>query len=82
MIISANEIKLKGISSIEELLRQNEEVFISVRGRKKFTVLTIEEYEKLKELELEKMIKDAEDDYKHKRYKVESADEHFRKLKI
>ena len=82
MIISANEIKLKGISAIEKLLKQNEEIFISVRGRKKFTVLTIEEYEKLKELELEKTIKDAEDDYRNKRYKIESAESHFKRLKI
>ncbi len=82
MIISANEIKLKGISSLEKLLKQNEEIFISVRGRKKFTVLTIEEYEKLKELELEKTIKDAEDDYRNKRYKIESAEAHFNRLKI
>ncbi len=51
-------------------------------GKKKFTVLTVDEYEKLKDLELEKTIRDAEVDYKHKRYRAESTDEHFKRLKI
>ncbi|WP_022846168.1 MULTISPECIES: type II toxin-antitoxin system prevent-host-death family antitoxin [unclassified Desulfurobacterium] len=50
MIVTANELKRRGISYISELLKKFENVFISVRG-KKFVILTVEEYEKLKELE-------------------------------
>lgn len=82
MVISANEIKVKGISSLEELLKQNGEVFVTVRGKKIITVLTMEEYERLKDLELEMTIRNAEDDYRNKRFKIESADEHFKRLKI
>jgi PHD/YefM family antitoxin component YafN of YafNO toxin-antitoxin module len=82
MIISANEVKVKGIGFIEEKIKENEEVYISVRGKKKFVILSIKDYEKLKEAELDKIIREAEEDYKAGRIVKESAKEHFKKLKI
>ncbi|MBK3333107.1 type II toxin-antitoxin system prevent-host-death family antitoxin [Persephonella atlantica] len=55
---------------------------MSVRGKPKFVVLPIEEFEKLKEAELEKIIREAEEDYKSGRFIKETAEEHFKKLKI
>ncbi len=48
----------------------------------KFVVLPIEGYEKLKEAELEKIIREGEKDYKAGRFIKEPAEEHFKKLKI
>ena len=80
MIITANELKTKGISLVEKLLKRTSEVFVSVRGKKKFVILPIEEYEKLKEAELESVLRQAEKDYQEGRYVVESAEEHFKRL--
>ncbi len=46
----------------------------------KFVVLPIEEYEKLKEAELENIIREAEEDYKSGRFIKETAEEHLKKL--
>lgn len=82
MLITANEVKTKGISFIEKLIKKYNEVFISVRGKKKFVILTVDEYEKLKEAELETIIRNAENDYKSGRVIKESSEEHFKRLGI
>ena len=80
MVITANELKTKGISLVENLIKQTGEVFVSVRGKKKFVILPVEEYEKLKEAELKSIINQAEKDYEEGRYVVETAEEHFKRL--
>lgn len=82
MIITANELKTKGISLVERLMKKSREVFISVRGRKRFVILPVDEYERLKEAELESIIRQAEKDYEEGRYVTESAEEHFKRLGI
>lgn len=82
MIITANELKTKGVSFVEKMLKKYKEAFISVRGKPKFVILPIDEYEKLKEAELEKIIKEAEQDYKEGKIIKETAEEHFKRLGI
>ncbi len=82
MIVTANELKRKGISYISSLLEKFENVFISVRGKKKYVILKIEDYERLKELELENAIREADRDLREGKYVVETAEEHFKRLGI
>lgn len=82
MFVSANEIKTKGVSLIEKLISKSTEVFITVRGKKKYVILPLERYESLKEAELDKIIREAEEDYKSGRFVKESSEEHFKKLGI
>lgn len=82
MIISANEIKTKGISLIEKIFSRYSEVYVSVRGKKRFVILPLEMYETLKEAELDRLIKETEEDYKAGRVVRESAEEHFKRLGI
>ncbi len=82
MILTANDIKTKGISLVEKLIKKYNEVFITVRGKKKFVILPIEEYERLKEAELEKIIREAEEDYNQGRVIKESAEDHFKRIGI
>lgn len=51
--ISANELKVKGIASIEASLSSNNEAIISVRGKDRFVVMDIKHYQYLCECELE-----------------------------
>ena len=82
MTLTANDIKTKGISLVEKLIKKYNEVFITVRGKKKFVILPIEEYERLKEAELEKIIREAEEDYNQGRVIKESAEDHFKRIGI
>jgi len=82
MIVTANELKRKGVSYVSNLLEKFENVFVSVRGNKKYVILKIADYEKLKELEIENAIKEAEKDLEEGNYVVESSEEHFKKLSI
>jgi len=80
--ISANTIKTKGISFINKFIKNKDKVIVSVRGKKKYVILSIEEYEHIRDLEIEQAVKQAEDDYNNNRYIAESAEEHFKRIGI
>lgn len=80
--ISANTIKTKGISFINKFIKNKNEIIVSVRGKRKYVILPIEEYERIRDLEIEQAIKKAEDDYNSNRYVAESAEEHFKRIGI
>ena len=82
MIITANDLKVKGVSYLDGLAKKYKEIFISVRGKNRMVVLTIEEYERLKEAELEMAVREAEADYKKGKYIIESSEKHFKRLGI
>ena len=82
MIITANEIKTKGVSLIEKILKKRGEAIISVRGKVKFVVLPIEEYERLRDAEMEIAVKEALKDYKDGKFVEETAKEHFKRIGI
>jgi prevent-host-death family protein len=82
MIVTANDLKVKGVSYLDGLVKKYKEIFISVRGKSRLVVLPVEEYERLKEAELEKAVREAEEDYRKGRYVVESAGKHFKRIGI
>jgi hypothetical protein len=52
-MITANDLKLRGVKAIEENLNTHQELGITVRGKMKYIILTIEQYEKMRNAELE-----------------------------
>ncbi|CAA6800728.1 MAG: HigA protein (Antitoxin to HigB) [uncultured Sulfurovum sp.] len=80
MVISANELKIKGVSLIENMLEKLDEVFISIRGQNKFVVVDIERYNYLRECELERALKETKEDIANGNSRVLSANEHFKEL--
>lgn len=82
MIVTANDLKLKGISYLDGLAKKYREVFISVRGKNRMVVLSIEEYERLKEADLEMAVREAEADYNKGKFIIESAEKHFKRIRI
>lgn len=82
MIITANDLKVKGVAYLDLLLKKHREVFISVRGKNKLAVLPMEEFERLKDAELDRAIRESEEDFKKGRYITETAEKHFKRLKI
>lgn len=72
----------KGFGFVDKLIDKFGAVYLSVRGKKKYVVIPVEEYVRLKELELENSIVQAEKDYKEGRFIVETSEEHFKRLGI
>ena len=78
--VTANELKTRGVSAVEERLETEEEVVISVRGQDKYVVMGLEKYARLRELELDAAIQEARADYQAGRVTTESVDEHIKRV--
>ena len=80
MVITANDLKTKGVSIVETMLEKLDEVLISIRGKNRFVVVDINRYNYLRECELEKAWRDVQDDIANGRSRVLTAKEHFEEL--
>jgi prevent-host-death family protein len=80
-IVTANDLKTKGISDIERLLRNEQEVVISVRGKPSYVVMDISHYEFLRECEIAAAWQQAREDVAAGRFRRESADAHIARVK-
>ncbi|WP_456488142.1 prevent-host-death protein [Caminibacter pacificus] len=81
MVINANEVKKRGVSVFEELLKKWDEIIITFRGKKKYVVIDIDRYNELREKELELAYKEVLEDYKNGEYKIVNAKEHIENIK-
>jgi PHD/YefM family antitoxin component YafN of YafNO toxin-antitoxin module len=81
-MLSASELKKRGISAVEDQLSKRDEATISVRGKAAYVVMKAERYEELLELELERAVQQAKEDYAKGRVRKESAKAHFKRLGI
>ncbi len=78
--ITANELKVKGISAIDESAEDNQSVVITVRGEEKYVILPIDEYNQLREMELEYAIRESKRDIEEGRYFAGSIEEHVNRV--
>ena len=78
--ITANELKTKGVSVVENALKDNGEAIITVRGEGKYIVLDMNKYNKLREYELEIALIEAREDVAKGRVKKESVDDHMKRV--
>ena len=79
--LTAQELKTKGTRILKEKTKKTNEAFITIRGKNSFAVLTIEQYNHLRECELEAALAQSEDDIKHHRYTIKSVKAHINDLK-
>lgn len=80
-ILTAQELKTKGAQILKEKIKKNGEVIISVRGEKSYVVMSLDQYNHLKEAELEAAIARTEKDINTGKYKKQTVEEHLRDLK-
>jgi hypothetical protein len=78
--ISANDLKVKGVASIEASLAEHSEAIISVRGKDRFVVMDIEHYHHLRECELEAALAQIQADIAAGHFVAESPEEHLARL--
>ena len=78
--ISANDLKIKGISAIESMLAMQSEAVISVRGKERFVVMDMDHYHYLRECELESALAQTRSDLAEGRFVKGSAEDHLARL--
>jgi len=78
--VTANELKTKGVSAVEERLATEDEVIITVRGQDKYVVMSLEKYARLREYELDIAVQEARSDYAAGRVTRESVDDHMQRV--
>ncbi len=78
--ITANELKTKGISVLENALKIDDEAIITVRGKEKYVIVDLKKYSKMREYELEIALLEARTDLANGRTKKESVAEHMARV--
>jgi prevent-host-death family protein len=79
--VSANDLKTKGIAAIEAVLQEQYEAVITVRGKPRYVVVEIDQYDRMRESELEAAWLQSKADYAAGQYRQESADEHIERMR-
>ena len=78
--ITAAEIKQHGVSALGPALEADGEALITVRGRERYVVMTIEKYNSLREAELVQAVRETRADYEAGRIDDRTIDDHMRRL--
>ena len=79
IMITANDLKTRGVKAIEEQLQDADRVGITVRGKLKYVAVTVEQYDLLREAEITAAYHAVMKDYKEGRYTT-SVEDHFKEL--
>ena len=79
-MITANDLKTKGVAVIQSALEEQTEVIISVRGQQRFVVVDIAHYQYLRECELSAAISETKADIEAGRVIKESPEAHLKRL--
>lgn len=78
--ITANELKTRGVSVLDEETAGESEVIITVRGKSRYVVLPIATYNHLRECELDAALNEARNDIKKGQFVKESVDKHIKRI--
>ncbi len=79
-IITANQLKTKGISIADNFAKKGLETIVTVRGKAKYVILPKEQYNNLLEQEILHTLKDAKQDLKNKNYHTGSIEDHLKRI--
>lgn len=80
--LTANDLKTKGIAAIEAALAERPEAFVSVRGKKRFVVMEIAQYQHLRECELKAALAETTDDIVAGRFNKGTPEAHVMRVKM
>lgn len=78
--VVANDLKTKGIKAIEDALLGQLEAPITVRGQVKYVVMSQQQYQYLRECELEAALTESKTDLAGERF-VKTVVQHIKRLK-
>ena len=80
-VITANDIKRRGVASITESLKNSKEATITVRGENKYVVMSVDQYQHLRTCELEAALQEVREDREKGRIIHKNVSEHIAHLK-
>ncbi len=80
MIVTANDVKTKGVSLFANMLQKADELIINVRGKSQFVVLDIARYNEFRQKELDLAHYQTMQDIQAGRYQEQTAAEHAQEL--
>ncbi len=78
--ITANELKTRGVASIDVVLQEEDEAVISVRGRDRYVVMDMETYNRLRVCELETALYQARREIAEGKGIEESVEDHIQRI--
>ena len=79
-IITANDLKTKGVTILDQESSDGNEVIVTVRGKNKYVVLPIDKYNYLRECELEAALLEAKRDIKEGKIIKEPVEKHLKRI--
>lgn len=80
-VVTANELKVKGVSILEKITSVEDEAIITVRGKNKYVVLSIDEYNHLRECEIGAALIETQNDLRVGNISGTSVKEHIKRMK-
>jgi hypothetical protein len=78
--LNANDLKIRGVTAIAEVLSEQTEALVAVRGRPTYVVMKLDHYQHLRECELDVAVAEARADLAAGRVIRESAEAHLQRL--
>ena len=78
--VIAGEIKRRGVSAFAVALEEDDEAVITVHGKSRYVVMTMQKYNELRESELTQAVREARADYETGRIADKSVEDHMRRL--
>ncbi len=78
--VTANELKVKGVSAIEKIIREDEEAIITIRGKRAYVIIPIDKYDYYRECELDAALIETMKDLKEGHYVSESVGAHIKRI--
>jgi len=79
-MITANDLKVKGVKAIEEQLKNASEVPITVRGKVKYVAMSVEQYDAMRSSGLLMAYQNRLEDISQGKFTSETASEHVERL--
>lgn len=79
-MITANDLKTKGVASLDAALQNEREAMITVRGKQKYVVMKVDDYQTLREAELEAAFLESRQDIEAGRFKTQPVETHIKEL--
>ena len=78
--ISENDLKTRGVTAIENALREKTEAIVSVRGKDTYVVMSLDQYSHLRTRELEAALHETRKNLAEERFITESPADHLKRI--
>jgi len=79
--VTANDLKTKGVSALDSIIKEHKAAMITVRGRSKYVVMDLDTYNHLRECELEAALVETRKELELGEIHEDTIEDHIRRIK-